>query len=80
MAKRGRPPKVVGDFEVKAEEAKVDDAVDDAVEETVVEKPKKEIPPRPQVTPRPLGVGSFNDLVQEVAWLKVRVEALEDDS
>ena len=45
---------------------------------SVVESPKREIPRRPALPNRPLGVGTFNDLVQEVAWLRVRLEALEN--
>ena len=50
-----------------------------APEVVKVEVVESKIPKRPQVKDKPLGVGTFMDLVAEVAWLKVRVEALEKD-
>ena len=56
---------------------KFEKATEAGATKKAVEATEKKILARPQVTARPLGVGTFMDLVEEVAWLKVRIEALE---
>jgi hypothetical protein len=57
--------------------AKKTEATSKPVSAPEAEPPGLKIVAKPQAAERPLGVGTFNDVVQDVEWLKARVAVLE---